>query len=107
MNTPIIAIVETVASERDSNGNTYHFARFYNAKKGRSECVTLETGGEGNATYLARKLTGDWEKVLSFSSVIPKRDWQRAHKALNPLYEGSPEAKKALQALFDTKVELP
>ncbi len=98
----ILALVETFTSSRDVNGNCYHFARFWNTEKGRDESVTLEVGGESNGQHLAYKAIGnDWEKVMCFQSVLPKREWSRIRKSFgNVLYEGSPEAKEAISNLY-------
>lgn len=93
-------ITETVSSELDRNGNRYHFARFYNPAKGRSECVSMEVGGDSNAKYIAHDLAGgDWEATLSFQCSLPKKEWQRERKRVT-LYEGTTEATAALALLF-------
>lgn len=94
-------IVQVVSSERDTNGNRYHFAVFYNPEKGRQHSVAMEVGGESNARHIAYTLAGDWESTLCFEQTLPKREWQRARKfAKVEMYEGGAEAKAALRALF-------
>lgn len=81
MPTPIKIIVETIASERDRNGNCYTFARFYLPSKGRSAALVAHVDGESNARSIAYNAAGkDWETVLAFESTIPKREWTEAAK---------------------------
>ena len=104
-NTPTRVIVETVSSLIDRNGNRHHFAVFYNPAKGRQHSVAIEVGGESNARCIAYKLAGnDHEGTLAFEHSLGKRDWQFQRANAKPIsYEGSPEAKAALCALFDLK----
>jgi len=97
-------IVEVVSSQRDVNGNRYHFARFYNPAKGRQNYVCIEVGGESNARQIAYELAGkDYEATLCFELTLPKREWKRVRPERAGMYEGSPEAKAALAILFDVK----
>ncbi|KKN03936.1 hypothetical protein LCGC14_1102810 [marine sediment metagenome] len=103
----IKVIVCTYTSERDLNGNCRHFTRFYNTAKSRQEAVVMKTGGENNARHTAYELAGDdYEAMLEFTTVLPKREWWRARNAamsgskIAGLREGSPECRAALKALF-------
>ncbi len=97
---PILAVVETVSSETDRNGNRYHFARFYSTQKGRQTSVCLEVGGDNNAPFLAYKLLGsNWEHVLHVQVTLPKTQWKHA-RPVSCLYEGGEQAKKALADLY-------
>ena len=99
---PVKAIVQTITSTRDLNGNCYHIAVIYNPAKGRNAFVRLEVGGESNAAHLAYTLAGnDWEGVVSLQTLLPKRQWQALRKQSAWLYEGSQQAKQALADLFN------
>jgi hypothetical protein len=103
--TATTVIVEIVSSQIDRNGNRYHFAIFYNPAKGRQRRVCMEVGGESNARTMAYELAEkDFERILTFECTLPKREWQRRRTLANCVtYEGSPEAKAALAALFNVK----
>ena len=103
--TATTVIVEIISSQIDRNGNRYHFAIFYNPAKGRQHRVCMEVGGESNARLMAYELAGkDFERLLAFECSLPKLEWKRRHRLANCItYEGSPEAKAALAALFDVK----
>lgn len=92
-------IVETVSSQIDTNGNRYHYARFYNPEMGRQHSVVIEIGGPSNGLHIAHKMTGDWESTLEFTQTIPKREFMAAFKNVK-LHEATPEAIKALASLF-------
>lgn len=99
--TPIRVVVETVSSERDTGGNTYHVCHLFNPAKGRGARVSLEVGGPSSARSLAYKLAGgDWEAVLSLESTLPKRAWREHRSMFQVLNEHSAEAAAALQALM-------
>ena len=104
-------IVHVTTSKRDLNGNCYHFAKFYNTKKGRFNHVVVDSlGGEDNAAHIAYKLAGgDWEQILVFVATLPIRQWHREHAklrnaatkgAISMDYEGSKESTIALAALM-------
>lgn len=108
----IEVIAHVYSSKLNLNGHTYHFALFYNAKKGRDTFVMVDgLGSDGHARVLACQLAGDdWEKTLVFDSVLPIKQWQREHKLLaqqiastsQPFtFCGSKGNQQALRALFD------
>ena len=88
-------IVHTTTSERDYNGNCYHFARITSTKTGKS-IVIDHVGGERNAVGLlfrtpedgAKPVANDWSEIYDHQTVIGKRDWQRMNKFANgKIYE--------------------
>lgn len=101
---PIRVIVQVFTSERDRNGNCYHFARFTNPAKGRNASITVEVGGRSNAEIMGKRLAGgDWEATFCAEQTMGKRDWQyaRKHSEGGVSYEGNAETNSALCALFD------
>lgn len=103
----IKVVVCTYTSERDVYGNCYHFARFYNTAKSRHESIVMEVGSASNALHIAYELADDdYESLLEFTTLLPKRQWQQARKVamtsnrVSGLYEGSHEANAALKDLF-------
>ena len=91
-------IVNTISSKRDVNGNTYHFARFYNPKKSR-DFVTLEVGSRSNAEGLAYDYAGGWDTTICIESELPIREWRHCRPD-DALYEGCDAAKTALDVLY-------
>lgn len=106
----IKVIAQIKSSKTDINGNTYHFAVFYNPRKGRQHSVVVDNlGSADNAEHLAYRLSGgDWEKTLVFRSVLSIRQWNKENKwaisnlSDNPAdtYYGSEKNKQALHNLF-------
>jgi hypothetical protein len=83
MHLAIRFICETFTSERDRNGNCYHFAVITSTSTGK-RLVIKGVGGESNARYLMSKLLGrtTGERVYSTEVVLPKRQWQRRESNL-------------------------
>lgn len=70
-------IVETVTSERDRNGNCYHFARVTSTVTGKTLCIA-EVGGTTNARWIVtRSVSNDGHyPVHTVETTLPKRQWQ-------------------------------
>ena len=107
----IKVIAQIKSSKRDINGNTYHFAVFYNPQKDRHHSVVVDNlGSASNGEHLAYTLSGgDWEKTLVFTSVLPIKQWNRENKWATDLpmdnykniYYGSKGNTQALHDLYD------
>ncbi len=97
--TRISIIVVTYSSERDRNGNTYHWARFYSPTRGRDISVACEVGAEGNANGTACDLANGWAGTLCMQSVLPYREWQRSRPD-GLRYEGDKTVLRDLRALM-------
>ncbi len=101
---PIKIVTITYSSSRDTCGNRYHLATFYNVARGRQERVNIETGGDDNGAHLAAEIVGgDWEATLTFNETLPIRRWQALRRIAHPkyLHEGTDAAKAALAALME------
>lgn len=97
--TPITVIAITYSSERDTNGNTYHWARFMNPQRGRHVSVACEVGGSSNADGIACTLADGWEGTLSLHIIQPKREWRHCRPD-SLRYEGDPTVARDLRALM-------
>lgn len=78
-------IVETITSERDRNGNCYHFARITSTLTGRS--LSVQVGGNGNARALVKAVGDTWDSLHSVEITIPKRQWQQHASEAVSMYE--------------------
>jgi len=98
---PLRAIIHTVSSAQDVNGNRYHFARITNPAKGRNAFITLHTEGESNGRGIALALAGgDCEAVYTTCETVGKRDWKRMSSHLVHR-EGADHTMHALASIFD------
>jgi len=83
-------IVHTTTSNRDLNGNCYHFARITSTKTGKS-IVIDGVGGDSNAAGLllrrdektGKSIAKNWNEVHTYQTFEPKREWQRMNKFAN------------------------
>lgn len=94
------AIAEVISSERDTNGNTHHLARFYSVERGRQELMTVELGGPSNAASILFKLFGDHESSLIIMHTESKSDWKYIRKHAPVLYYESPETMLSLATFY-------
>lgn len=74
-------IVHTVTSERDSNGNTYHFATVRSTITGKTLNV-VGVGGSSNVPGRVMKVAGDWDCLDCSDTILPKRQHQFIEKRL-------------------------
>lgn len=95
------AIIEVITSQRDTNGNCHHLARFYSVERGRNECFMVEAGGASNPSCIGYNLFGDYESFLVIAKTVTKSDWKYEHKhALFVAYE-SEETMANLREFFN------
>lgn len=97
--TPITIIAITYSSERDRNGNTYHWARFINPQRGRHVAVVCEVGAASNADGIACTLADGWEGTFCLQVTQPIREW-RQYRPDGLRYEGDPSVARDLRALM-------
>jgi hypothetical protein len=101
--TPIRIIVEVTSSFPDTNGNRYHFARFWNAQKGRQESVAInDISGVSNARAVAYELAGrDYEATLVFERAVTKTEFRKLTRGtVFAGYEGAEAVQRALADLM-------
>jgi hypothetical protein len=103
MSDPIRAIVRTFTSERDRNGNVYHYCMIYDVRQGVYKTINVETGGPDNGGSMVGRILGDrgCSTVLCTEETIPKRLWQAKRHNLTCHYEH--EAESVLRAFFGVK----
>lgn len=101
---PIRAIVRTLSSARDINGNCYHLCYIYDVRQGIHTYLTIETNGPSNGGGLVqRALSADpYTSVLCTEEVLPYRLWKSKRKyAQGGLYEH--EAEAAVRKFFKVR----
>ena len=77
---PLRAIVETITSAPDSNGNRYHISKFYNVATGPRDPLIIETDGETNGRFHALHILKDWEAILAINYTVSKSEWKLLRK---------------------------
>lgn len=68
-------IIEIVSSERDRNGNCYHFAEI--TRTSDRNRIKTEIDSPSSIAGYARKADLKWDETYHIEKVIPKREWQR------------------------------
>lgn len=72
-------IVDTYTSERDRNGNCYHWSRITSTLTGKSIAVS-DLGGESNTSSYVRRVIDEpgedsYRAISSRQIVVPKKQW--------------------------------
>ncbi len=76
---PIKAILESLYSKRDLNGNCYWAFRYTDTASGKQVCGTV-SGGESNVRSLLRPLGLESQDVHSTITELPIREFNRLTK---------------------------
>lgn len=98
---PIIAIVSVVSSERDRNGNCYHYGHVTNTANGESVAF-MDLGGPSNLRHIVHGVLGGFEGTHTTEQSLPIRRWNRC-KPEAGVYDGT-EGKRAVAALFGKRM---
>lgn len=86
MNQQIKYVLESIHSEPDQYGNTYHAAVITRTEDGKR--ITLQgTGGDSNASYMLKQAieeanptihyTDTWRMFIEINTLLPKREFKR------------------------------
>lgn len=94
----IKAIVHTISSKRDTNGNCYHYAVVTSTLTGDS--LHFHAGGESNARHMVYNVLGDHRTFHAVETELPIRQWERRAKDIT-LHEHNAEDK--LRELLEKK----
>ena len=89
---PIKAILESLYSKRDRNGNTYWAFRWTDVITG-TKVVGTVSGGESNISCIVREMGLDWESCHYTLTEMPIREFNRLTKEWK--YAGCPPAELA------------
>jgi hypothetical protein len=76
---PIKAVLQSIYSKRDRNGNCYWSFRFTDTATGKSVEGTI-SGGESNVRSMLGPLGLSGEEVHSSTIELPIREWNRLTK---------------------------